>query len=181
MSKPVLVVVVPVKALSKIRLGIDHGGLRQILHQLAVCWIILLTVTNRGPDSATDVTVEDFLPPEMTFRSSKGKPGKLRVWVLESGWAEPKYRSAKLVLTVQNTLGSSRWTDSQQQLMCTVRNWILITPITTPQHIPRLGLTMSRLNNVSQFCERFLPLATIFSWQTLLKAHFLCNGGFIRF
>jgi hypothetical protein len=53
-----------------------------------------------------------------------------------------------------------------------VRNWILITPITTLQHIPRLGLTMSRLNNVSQFGERFLPLVTLFSWQTLLKAHF---------
>ena len=99
MSKPVLVVVVPVKALSKSDLALtmvsspNPAPTNGLLNYL-------LTVTNRGPDSATDVTVEDFLPPEMTCVSSKASQGSY-----ESGYWSlgglTKYRSAKLVLTVQ--------------------------------------------------------------------------------
>ena len=99
MSKPVLVVVVPVKALSKSDLALTMvsspnpaptNGLMDYL----------LTVTNRGPDGATDVTVEDFLPPEMTFVSSKPSQGSYLsgYWNLSD---LTEYRSAKLVLTVQ--------------------------------------------------------------------------------
>lgn len=98
-SKPVLVIVVPVKPLSKSDLALtmvsspNPAPTNGLLNYL-------LTVTNRGPDSATDVTVEDFLPPEMTCRSSKASQGSY-----ESGYWSlgglTKYRSAKLVLTVQ--------------------------------------------------------------------------------
>ena len=99
MSKPVLVVVVPVKALSKSDLALTMVSSPNPAPTSGLL-NYLLTVTNRGPDSATDVTVEDFLPPEMTYRSSKASQGSY-----ESGYWSlgglTKYRSAKLVLTVQ--------------------------------------------------------------------------------
>jgi uncharacterized repeat protein (TIGR01451 family) len=100
-SQSILVVVVPAKPLSKSNLVITKtcspnpapaGGLLNYV----------ITVTNRGPDSASDVIVEDFLPLEMRFVSQKAsqgayKPGK-GLWNVGS---LTKYRSAKLVLTVR--------------------------------------------------------------------------------
>lgn len=60
----------------------------------------LLTVTNRGPDSASDVTVEDFLPPELAYVSSKANQGEFDSEIWNVGGLA-KYRSAKLVITVQ--------------------------------------------------------------------------------
>jgi len=101
MSTPVLVVVVPAKPLSKSNLAITMssspnpapaGGLLNYV----------ITVTNRGPDSASDVMVEDFLPSEMKYFSQKAsqgvyKPGKGR-WNVGG---LTKYLSARLVLTVK--------------------------------------------------------------------------------
>ena len=98
-SKPVLVIVVPVKPLAKSDLVLTmssspnpapSGGLMNYL----------LTVTNRGPDSATDVTVEDFLPPELAYISSKANQGDFDSEIWNVGGLA-KYRSAKLVITVQ--------------------------------------------------------------------------------
>jgi uncharacterized repeat protein (TIGR01451 family) len=98
-SESVLVIVVPVKPLSKSDLVMTMscspnpapvGGLMNYL----------LTVTNRGPDSATDVTVEDFLPPELAYVSSKANQGDFDSEIWDVGGLT-KYRSAKLVITVQ--------------------------------------------------------------------------------
>jgi uncharacterized repeat protein (TIGR01451 family) len=98
-SKSVLVIVVPVKPLAKSDLVLTmssspnpapSGGLMNYL----------LTVTNRGPDSATDVTVEDFLPPELIYVSSKANQGDFDSEIWNVGGLA-KYRSAKLVITVQ--------------------------------------------------------------------------------
>ena len=65
-SKPVMVIVVPVKPLSKSDVALSMVSSS---NPAPVDGFLnyLLTVTNRGPDSATDVTVQDFLPPEMTL------------------------------------------------------------------------------------------------------------------
>jgi uncharacterized repeat protein (TIGR01451 family) len=98
-SKSVLIVVVPAKALTKSDLAISMssssnpapaGGLMNYL----------LTVTNRGPDSATDVTVQDYLPPELVYLSSKATQGVYNAGIWNVG-GMTKYRSAKLVITVQ--------------------------------------------------------------------------------
>jgi len=100
-SKSVLIVVVPVKALTKSDLAITKssssdpapaGGLMNYL----------LTITNRGPDSATDVTVQDFLPPGIVYVSSKASRGNYspETGIWSAGGLE-KYRSAKLVITVR--------------------------------------------------------------------------------
>ncbi len=98
-SKSVLIIVVPVKPLSKSDLVLTMasspdpapaGGLMNYL----------LTVTNRGPDSATDVTVEDFLPPELAYISAKASQGEFDSEIWSIGGLT-KYRSAKLVITVQ--------------------------------------------------------------------------------
>ncbi|MCX6678204.1 MAG: Ig-like domain-containing protein [Methanothrix sp.] len=100
-SESVLVVVVPAKPLSKSNLAITKtcspnpvpaGGLLNYV----------ITVTNRGPDSASDVTVEDFLPSEMSFVSQKASQGKYKnATGLWNVGGLTKYRSAKLVLTVR--------------------------------------------------------------------------------
>jgi uncharacterized repeat protein (TIGR01451 family) len=98
-SKSILIVVVPAKALTKSDLAISMssssnpaptGGLLNYL----------LTVTNRGPDSATDVTVQDYLPPELVYLSSKATQGEYNAGIWSVG-GMTKYRSAKLVITVQ--------------------------------------------------------------------------------
>lgn len=99
LSPSVLVVVIPPKPLSKSDLAISMksspnpapaGGLLNYV----------LTLTNRGPDSATDVVVEDYLPPELTFINYKASQGIYGEGIWNVG-SLTKYRSAKLVLTVQ--------------------------------------------------------------------------------
>jgi uncharacterized repeat protein (TIGR01451 family) len=100
-SKPILVVVVPVKPLSKSNLAITMssspnpspvGGLLNYV----------ITVTNRGPDSASDVIVEDFLPSGVSYRSQKASQGKyINATGLWNVGGLTRYRSAKLVLTVR--------------------------------------------------------------------------------
>jgi uncharacterized repeat protein (TIGR01451 family) len=98
-SPSILVIVVPAKPLSKSDLAITMksssdpapaGGLLNYV----------LTLTNRGPDSATDVVVQDYLPPELTFISFKASQGSYDSGIWNVGGLT-KYRSAKLVLTVQ--------------------------------------------------------------------------------
>jgi uncharacterized repeat protein (TIGR01451 family) len=98
-SESVLVVVAPVKPLSKSDLDLSMistsnpapaGGF----------FNYVLTVTNRGPDSATDVTVEDFLPPELELVNPKASQGDYDSGIWSLGGLT-KYRSARLVLTVQ--------------------------------------------------------------------------------
>jgi len=98
-SKSVLVIVVPVKALSKSDLALTMASSPNPAPTNGYL-NYLLTVTNRGPDSATDVTVEDFLPPEMTWVSSKASQGGYDEGIWNLGGLT-KYRSAKLVLTVK--------------------------------------------------------------------------------
>lgn len=99
LSPIVMVVVVPPKPLSKSDLAISMksspnpapaGGLLNYV----------LTLTNRGPDSATDVVVEDYLPPELSFINYKASQGIYEEGMWNVG-SLTKYRSAKLVLTVQ--------------------------------------------------------------------------------
>lgn len=99
LSPSVMVIVVPPKPLSKSDLAISMksspdpapaGGLLNYV----------LTLTNRGPDSATDVFVEDYLPTELAFISYKASQGSYEEGLWNVG-SLTKYRSAKLVLTVQ--------------------------------------------------------------------------------
>ena len=101
LSKPVLIVVVPEKPLSKSDLALTMSSTSNPA-PVGGFFNYVLTVTNRGPDSATDVIVQDFLPPELEFNSSTVSQGsfdsKLGIWRLGG---LTKYRSARLVLTVQ--------------------------------------------------------------------------------
>jgi uncharacterized repeat protein (TIGR01451 family) len=100
-SKPIMVVVVPVKPLSKSNLAITMstspnpapaGGLLNYV----------ITVTNRGPDSASDVIVEDFLPTKMKYVTQKASQGTYeKATGLWNVGGLTKYRSAKLVLTAR--------------------------------------------------------------------------------
>ncbi|VVB72595.1 Uncharacterised protein [uncultured archaeon] len=100
-SKSILIVVVPAKPLTKSDLAltmtttpnpVPAGGL----------FNYILTVTNRGPDTATGVTLEDFLPSSVDYVSKKPSQGeydpKTGFWSVGD---LVKYRSAKLVLTVR--------------------------------------------------------------------------------
>jgi uncharacterized repeat protein (TIGR01451 family) len=100
-SKSVLIIVLPLKTLAKSDLAITlsassnpapAGGLMNYM----------LTVTNRGPDSATDVKVQDYLPPEMEYVSSEASQGDYdrEIWSVGD---ITKYESAKLVITVRTT------------------------------------------------------------------------------
>jgi len=100
-SKSVLIVVVPVKALTKSDLAITKSSSSDPAPAGGL-FNYLLTLTNRGPDGATGVTVQDFLPPGLTYRDSRASQG---AYVSSTGiWSVgglDKYRSAKLVITVQ--------------------------------------------------------------------------------
>ena len=100
LSKPVLVVVVPVKPLSKSDLALSMSSSSNPA-PAGGFFNYLLTVTNRGPDSATDVTVQDFLPPELALISSTASQGDFDDSGIWSLGGLTKYRSARLVLTVQ--------------------------------------------------------------------------------
>ncbi len=100
-SKPVLIVVVPEKPLSKSNLALTISSTSNPA-PIGGLFNYVLTVTNRGPDSATDVIVQDFLPPELTqspttaSQSSSGSNSV--VWELGD---LTKYHSARLVLNVR--------------------------------------------------------------------------------
>ncbi len=100
-SKPVLIVVVPTKPLSKSDLALSMSSTSNPAPSSGL-FNYVLTVTNRGPDSATDVNVQDFLPPELELKSSTVSQGSFDpdpgIWSLGS---LTKYHSARLVLTVQ--------------------------------------------------------------------------------
>ena len=100
-SKSVLIVVVPVKALTKSDLAITKSSSSNPAPAGGL-FNYLLTVTNRGPDSAIGVTVQDFLPPELTYNDSRASQGS---YVSSTGiWSVgglTQYRSAKLVITVR--------------------------------------------------------------------------------
>ena len=100
-SKPVLIVVVPEKPLSKSNLALTISSTSNPA-PISGLFNYVLTVTNRGPDSATDVIVQDFLPPELTqgpTTASLSSSGSNSV-VWELGGLD-KYRSARLVLNVR--------------------------------------------------------------------------------
>jgi len=98
-SKSVLIVVVPVKALTKSDLVITKSSSSDPAPAGGL-FNYLLTVTNRGPDGATDVTVQDFLPPGLTCVDQRASQGEYVSGVWSVGGLD-KYRSAKLVITVQ--------------------------------------------------------------------------------
>jgi len=100
-SESVMIVVVPPKPLRKSNLAITMsaspspapaGGL----------FNYVITLTNIGPDSATGVTVEDFLPDELKYVTQDASQGKYNkasgLWNV-GGLA--KYGSANLVITVK--------------------------------------------------------------------------------
>jgi uncharacterized repeat protein (TIGR01451 family) len=100
-SKPVLIVVVPEKPLSKSNLALTMSSTSNPA-PIGGLFNFVLTVTNRGPDSATDVTVQDFLPPELIPNSQMTSQGSSdsnsMIWKLGD---LTKYHSARLVLTVK--------------------------------------------------------------------------------
>ncbi len=100
-SKPVLIVVVPEKPLSKSNLALTISSTSNPA-PIGGLFNYVLTVTNRGPDSATDVTVQDFLPPELTqsptTASQSRSDSNSVVWELGD---LTKYHSARLVLNVR--------------------------------------------------------------------------------
>ncbi len=101
-SKSVLIVVVPEKPLSKSDLALTMSSTSNPA-PAGGFFNYVLTVTNRGPDSATDVTVQDFLPAEMKFVSSKTSQGDYDSGIWKLGDLT-KYHSARLVLNVQALL-----------------------------------------------------------------------------
>jgi uncharacterized repeat protein (TIGR01451 family) len=101
-SKPVLIVVVPAKPLSKSDLALTMSSTSNPA-PAGGFFNYVLTVTNRGPDSATDVTLQDFLPPELELNSSTASQGDYASGIWRLGGLT-KYRSARLVLTVQALL-----------------------------------------------------------------------------
>jgi uncharacterized repeat protein (TIGR01451 family) len=98
-SKSVLIVVLSPNALATSDLAItkssssDPAPVNGLMNYL-------LTVTNRGPDSATDVKVQDYLPSELVNVSSKASQGEYDAGIWSVG-DMAKYSSAKLVITVQ--------------------------------------------------------------------------------
>jgi len=99
-SKPILIVVVPVKPLSKSNLAIVMSSSPNPAPAGGILNYVI-TVTNRGPDSASDVTVEDFLPLGVSYRTQKASQGKyINATGLWNVGGLTEYRSAKLVLTV---------------------------------------------------------------------------------
>jgi uncharacterized repeat protein (TIGR01451 family) len=100
-SKPVLIVVVPEKPLSKSNLALTMSSTSNPA-PIGGLFNFVLTVTNRGPDSATGVTVQDFLPLEFVPNSQMASQGSFdsnpMIWNLGD---LTKYNSARLVLTVK--------------------------------------------------------------------------------
>lgn len=98
-SKSVLIVVLSPDALAKSDLAITMSASSEPAPVNGLMNYVL-TVANKGPDGATDVKVQDYLPPEMLYVSSKASQGEFAAGVWSVGDVA-KYRSAKLVITVQ--------------------------------------------------------------------------------
>jgi uncharacterized repeat protein (TIGR01451 family) len=97
-SKSVLIVILSPDALAKCDLDITMSTSSEPAPADGLM-NYFLTVTNRGPDGATDVTVQDYLPPEMTYVSSEATQGSYASGVWSVG-DMAKYSSARLVITV---------------------------------------------------------------------------------
>ncbi len=99
-SKTVFIIVVPANPNAKSNLVITMSSSPTLVRK-GGNFNYVLTVTNRGPDSASDVGVTDLLPDEVTYKSSKATLGTYDsssgVWSLGS---LTKYQSARLVITV---------------------------------------------------------------------------------
>jgi uncharacterized repeat protein (TIGR01451 family) len=98
-SKPALIIVVPERPLSKSDLALSMASTSNPA-PVGGLFNYILTVTNRGPDSATAVTVQDYLPPELELMSFKASQGDFTSGVWELGKLT-KYNSARLVLNVR--------------------------------------------------------------------------------
>jgi uncharacterized repeat protein (TIGR01451 family) len=103
-SEPILVVVVPVKLLSKSNLVITMFSSPNpvpVGRQLNC----VITVTNRGPDSASDVVVEYVLPIKLKCFNQTASQGEYeKATGLWNVGGIAKYRRAKLVLTTRAPL-----------------------------------------------------------------------------
>jgi len=91
-SKSVLIVVLSPDALAKSDLAITVSASSEPAPADGLM-NYFLTVTNRGPDGATDVTVQDYLPPEMAYVSSEATQGEYAAGVWSVGDIA-KYSSA---------------------------------------------------------------------------------------
>jgi uncharacterized repeat protein (TIGR01451 family) len=98
-SASVLAIVVPPQPLAKADLAITLTSSPNPVRKRGN-FNYYLTVTNRGPGSATNVFVNDFLPPGLNYVSSGASQGEYddATGIWDVG-AIKKYRSAKLVIT----------------------------------------------------------------------------------
>jgi uncharacterized repeat protein (TIGR01451 family) len=100
-SESILTIVVPPQPLAKADLAITLKSSPNPIRKRGN-FNYYLTVTNRGPSSATNVFVNDFLPSELDYVSSGASQGEYDY--ATGTWdvgAITKYRSAKLVITVK--------------------------------------------------------------------------------
>jgi uncharacterized repeat protein (TIGR01451 family) len=100
-SESILTIVVPPQPLAKADLAITLKSSPNPVRKRGN-FNYYLTVTNRGPSSATNVFVNDFLPSELDYVSSGASQGEYDY--ATGTWdvgAVTKYRSAKLVITVK--------------------------------------------------------------------------------
>jgi uncharacterized repeat protein (TIGR01451 family) len=100
-SASILAIVVPPQPLAKADLAITLKSSPNPVRKRGN-FNYYLTVTNRGPSSATNVFVNDFLPSELDYVSSGASQGEYDY--ATGTWdvgAITKYRSAKLVITVK--------------------------------------------------------------------------------
>jgi uncharacterized repeat protein (TIGR01451 family) len=100
-SGSILTIVVPPQPLAKADLAITLKSSPNPVRKRGN-FNYYLTVTNRGPSSATNVFVDDFLPSELDYVSSGASQGEYDY--ATGTWdvgAITKYRSAKLVITVK--------------------------------------------------------------------------------
>ena len=100
-SASILAIVVPPQPLAKADLAITLKSSPNPVRKRSN-FNYYLTVTNRGPFTATNVFVNDFLPPELNYVSSGASQGEYddATGIWDVG-AITKYRSAKLVITVK--------------------------------------------------------------------------------
>jgi len=100
-SASILAIVVPPQPLAKADLAITLMSSPNPVRKRGN-FNYYLTVTNRGPGSATNVFANDILPSELVYMSSGASQGEYdeATGIWDVG-AIKKYRSAKLVITVK--------------------------------------------------------------------------------